>query len=94
MSRIATSTDNPVLESINGWIKDELMFDFNMKHSEYIQQTIKDYVKYYNEIRTAYTLKYKNPVQYRTEQLFKEIYKIIWQGIGYKILCGIPYNFL
>ncbi len=70
MSRIATPTDNPVLESINGWIKDELMIDFNMKYSEDIQQTIKDYVKYYNETRTAYALKYKSPVQYRTEQLF------------------------
>lgn len=70
MSRIATPTDNPVLESINGWIKDELMLDFNLKQSNDIYQLIRDYVKYYNEIRTAYALKYKSPVQYRTEQLY------------------------
>lgn len=29
MSRIATPTDNPVMESMNGWIKDELKFDFH-----------------------------------------------------------------
>ncbi|MGE4341908.1 MAG: IS3 family transposase, partial [Bacilli bacterium] len=29
------------------------------------------YVRYYNEIRTAYALQYKSPVQYRTEQLFQ-----------------------
>lgn len=70
MSRIATPTDNPVLESINGWIKDELMFDFNLKKSDDIHQLIQAYVKYYNEIRTAYALKYKSPVQYRTERLY------------------------
>lgn len=70
MSRIATPTDNPVMESINGWIKDELKIDFNLKKCDDIHQLIKDYVKYYNTIRTAYALKYKSPVQYRTEQLF------------------------
>jgi transposase InsO family protein len=70
MSRIATPTDNPVLESINGWVKDELMLDFNLKQSNDIHQLIKEYVKYYNEIRTAYTLKYKSPIQYRTEQSY------------------------
>jgi transposase InsO family protein len=70
MSRIATPTDNPVMESINGWIKDELWFDFNLKKCEDIQQLIKEYVMYYNSVRTAYSLKYKSPVQYRTEQLY------------------------
>ncbi|MFU8792451.1 MAG: IS3 family transposase [Acholeplasmataceae bacterium] len=70
MSRLATPTDNPVLESLNGWIKDELMFDFNLKRCKDITSLIKDYVKYYNHVRTAYTLKYKSPVQYRTEQLY------------------------
>lgn len=69
MSRIATPTDNPVLESINGWIKDELKFDFNLQKCDDVHQMIKIYVKYYNETRTAYSLKYKSPVQYRTEHL-------------------------
>lgn len=70
MSRIATPTDNPVLESINGWIKDELLLDFNLKQCDNIHKLIENYVKYYNTIRTAYALKYKSPVQYRTERLF------------------------
>ena len=70
MSRIATPTDNPVMESINGWIKDELWFDFNLKKCDDIHQLIKEYVMYYNSVRTAYSLKYKSPVQYRTEQLY------------------------
>lgn len=70
MSRIATPTDNPKLKSISGWIKDELMIGLNLKQCHDIHQLIKDYVKYYNEIRTAFALKYKSPVQYRTEQLY------------------------
>jgi len=38
--------------------------------SDDIHQLIQEYVKYYNTIRTAYTLKYKSSVQYRTEQLY------------------------
>ena len=71
MSRMATPTDNPVIESINGWIKDELILDFNLKKCDDIHKLIRDYVRYYNEIRTAYALQYKSPVQYRTEQLFQ-----------------------
>jgi putative transposase len=70
MSRKATPTDNPVMESMNGWIKDELKFDFNLKKCDDIHQLIQEYVKYYNTIRTAYALKYKSPVQYRTEQSY------------------------
>ncbi len=31
MSRAGTPTDNPVNESLNGWIKEELIIDFNLK---------------------------------------------------------------
>jgi len=67
MSRIATPTDNPILESINGWIKDELWVDFNMRNSTDIHKLIHDYVKYYNQTRLACALKYKSPIQYRFE---------------------------
>lgn len=70
MSRKGTPTDNPVLESLNGWIKDELRLDFNLKHTDDIYQCIKDYVRYYNHIRRAWALQYKSPVQYRTEHSF------------------------
>ena len=28
MSRAGTPTDNPIIESLNGWIKEELFLDF------------------------------------------------------------------
>lgn len=67
MSRIATPTDNPVIESMNGWIKDELMIDFDLKNTDNIHKLIKEYVKYYNNIRLACSLKYKSPIQFKTE---------------------------
>jgi putative transposase len=71
MSRAGTPTDNPVMESINGWIKEEMITDFKMKKCDDIFKFIDDYVKYYNNERQAYSLKYKNPVQFRLERGFK-----------------------
>ena len=34
MSRAGTPTDNPVNESLNGWIKEELFIDFKQAASE------------------------------------------------------------
>ncbi|MFR7854418.1 MAG: hypothetical protein ACLU40_02215 [Acutalibacteraceae bacterium] len=31
MSRAGTPTDNPIIESLNGWIKEEMKIDFNLK---------------------------------------------------------------
>ena len=31
MSRIATPTDNPIIESKNGWLKKEMKLDFNQE---------------------------------------------------------------
>lgn len=67
MSRAGTPTDNPKVESLNGWIKDELIHDFNMKNCEDIYKLIDDYINYYNNERYSYALQYKNPIQYRTE---------------------------
>jgi len=67
MSRKATPTDNPIIESINGWIKEEMEEDFNIKNTPDLEKTIKAYVNYYNNERLAYSLNYKSPVQYRTE---------------------------
>ncbi|MDD3478413.1 MAG: integrase core domain-containing protein, partial [Candidatus Izemoplasmatales bacterium] len=67
MSRRGTPTDNPVLESINGWIKNELTIDFDMKNTKDIHKLIRDYVKYYNQSRLACALQYKSPIQYRSE---------------------------
>lgn len=67
MSRIATPTDNPVMESINGWIKDELRIDFDMARTKDIHKLIDKYVIYYNQSRLACALQYKSPIQYRIE---------------------------
>ena len=70
MSRAGTPTDNPVIESLNGWIKNELYKDFKIYLVEDINIAINNYIKYFNTQRLAYSLQYKTPVQYRTEQGF------------------------
>ncbi len=70
MSRAGTPTDNPVNESLNGWIKEELFTDFNLNKSFNVQKSIDDYVKYYNYERPAYSLKYKTPHQFKTDMGF------------------------
>lgn len=67
MSRAGTPTDNPVIESLNGWIKNELYKDFKIYQAEDIDIAINDYVKYFNTQRLAYSLNYKSPIQYRIE---------------------------
>lgn len=71
MSRAGTPTDNPVNESLNGWIKEELFQDFDLKHSNNVQETIEQYIHYYNYIRPAYALNYKTPIQYKIELGFE-----------------------
>ena len=70
MSRAGTPTDNPIIEAINGWIKEEMIVDFNLYETNDVHKTVRDYIKYYNNDRLAYSLNYKSPVQYRTELSF------------------------
>ena len=70
MSRAGTPTDNPVNESLNGWIKEELFIDFDLKHSNDIPNLIKLYINYYNYERPCYSLNYKTPIQYKIESGF------------------------
>ena len=71
MSRVGTPTDNPIIESINGWIKEEMRVDFKMKDHPDLKAFLSEFVTYYNEERPAYALNYKSPVQYRIEQGFR-----------------------
>ena len=73
MSRAGTPTDNPVDESLNGWIKEELFLDFDLGHSLDVKQSIIDYVKYYNNERPAYSLKYKTPTQFKSELVLNQV---------------------
>ena len=70
MSRVGTPTDNPVIESINGWIKAEIYSEGWYKKYETAEEMINKYVSYYNNERPAYKLQYKSPIQYRTEMGF------------------------
>ena len=70
MSRAGTPTDNPVNESLNGWIKEELIIDFNLKQCTDVPTLIKEYIYYYNYERPSYALKYKTPIQYKIESGF------------------------
>lgn len=74
MSRAGTPTDNPVDESLNRWIKEELFLDFDLGHSLDVKQSIIDYVKYYNNERPAYSLKYKTPTQFKSELVLNQVW--------------------
>lgn len=70
MSRGGTPTDNPIIEALNGWIKEELYLDFGLAHTGDVPALLKVYVQYFNNNRPAAALGYKSPVQYRTERGF------------------------
>lgn len=68
MSRAGKPTDNPVNESLNGWIKEELIIDFNLEQCrsrEEFASTIARYVKFYNEQRPCFAIGYDTPDNYR-----------------------------
>ena len=67
MSRAGTPTDNPIMESINGWMKDEMYQDFDLKHCDDIKTFIETYIHWFNNERPAFALQYKTPSQYKTE---------------------------
>jgi len=71
MSRAGTPTDNPVIESKNGWLKSEIVVDFNQEDFNSIDDYINHIIYDHNYIRPSYALKYKTPVQFRTELGFK-----------------------
>ncbi len=73
MSRAGKPTDNPVNESLNGWIKEELVVDFNLSayHTwQEVNDIIEKYVKYYNEQRPCFAIGYDTPHNYR-ERYYK-----------------------
>ena len=67
MSRVGTPTDNPIIEALNGWIKEELFLDFGLAAAVDVPKLLDDYVYYFNYLRPAAALGYKSPVQYKTE---------------------------
>ncbi len=69
MSRVATPTDNPKIESINSWVKTEMYSEKWHKRYDTAEQMIDAFVKYYNNQRPAYALNYKTPHQYKFRSL-------------------------
>ena len=63
-------SDNPIIESLSGWLEEEMKIYFNLKSAESIPSFIENYVYYFNNERLSCKLNYKTPVQYRTEQGF------------------------
>lgn len=70
MSRAGTPTDNPIIESINGWVKREMYLDFHIHQCSNLSDALDSFVHYYNNIRPAYALDYKSPIQFKIEQGF------------------------
>lgn len=71
MSKAGTPTGNAAMESINGWAKEELFTDFHIIECDDMGAYIPVYIRYFNEERPAYSLKYLTPKQYR-EQHYPE----------------------
>ena len=67
MSRVGTPGDNPVNESLNGWIKEELFMDFHIndcRDRDDVIAVIERYVDYYNSKRPSWALDYDTPDSY------------------------------
>jgi transposase InsO family protein len=71
MSRAGTPTDNPVIESMNGWIKAQIRADYKIDEYDDIKDFINAYIHYYNHERPMYKLQYKSPAEYTLSQGFK-----------------------
>lgn len=71
MSRIRAPTDNPIIESKNGWLKKEMYIDFNQNDYETVEEYINAIIDDHNNYRLSYALKYKTPIEYRTQLGFQ-----------------------
>ena len=68
MSRAGKPTDNPVNESLNGWLKEELFIDFRIdecRSREAFGEIMENYVRFYNNKRPCYAIGYDTPANYR-----------------------------
>ncbi len=70
MSRAGTPTDNPVIETLNRWIKCELKYDFKMNNYESTNDALSTYIEYFNNDRFTRKLQNKSPVEFRVQQGF------------------------
>ena len=71
MSRMGTPTDNPIIESKNGWLKKEMYIDFNQDDYDTVEDYIDAIIYDHNYLRPSYALNYKTPIECRTQLGFK-----------------------
>ena len=69
--KIRTLTDNPIIELLNGWIKEKLYNDFGLYHSKDVPNLMEEYIYYFNNKRFSSECGRKSPIRVRTEQGFK-----------------------
>ena len=53
MSRGGTPTDNPIIEALNGWMKEELYLYFGLNEAENLPGLLNKYVYFFNNQRAA-----------------------------------------
>lgn len=69
MSRKGNCLDNASMESFFGILKSECFYGKEFKSVDELEQTVKEYIHYYNHERIRVKLKGLSPVQYRTQFL-------------------------
>lgn len=69
MSRKGNCLDNGAMESFFARLKTECYFDKQFDTFEQLEQTIHEYIHYYNNERIQVKLKGLSPVEYRTQSL-------------------------
>lgn len=69
MSRKGNCLDNALMESFFGILKSECFYGEKFNSVEELEQTVKEYIHYYNHERIKVKLKGLSPVQYRTQSL-------------------------
>lgn len=69
MSRKGNCLDNAVIESFFGTLKSECFHGCEFASIDELEQTVKDYIHYYNHDRIKVKLKGLSPVEYRKQAL-------------------------
>ena len=91
MSRAGTPTDNPIIESMNGWIKAQIKCDYRINDYPNIKEFINQYVHNYNYERPMYKLHYKSPAEFTLSQGFHLLFYCLLSldmfNIGIIFLC-------
>jgi len=72
-SRAGRPTDNPINESLNGWIKEELYLGFGLYDSYDFAAAIDEYIGFYNSKRPSYSLRYDTPENFYKRFLAGEV---------------------